>query len=84
MPPHRIGIAVSTFFFMLDLGTGLGPVVLGWLTQHSGYRAMYLVVAAVVIGSAGLYHLLHGRRPQARRGGVRGLEPADAVPARHS
>jgi len=84
VPPHRIGIAVSTFFFMLDLGTGLGPVVLGWLTQHSGYRVMYVVVAVVVLGSAGLYHLLHGRRPQARRGGVRGLEPADAVPAGHA
>ncbi|MFS8479198.1 MAG: MFS transporter [Micromonosporaceae bacterium] len=83
VPPYRIGIAVSTFFFMLDIGTGLGPVFLGWLAQQSGYPAMYLVVAAVVTGSAGLYHLLHGRRPHARRGGARALEPAGAAPAQH-
>ncbi|GAA1648253.1 MFS transporter [Georgenia ruanii] len=65
VPPVRIGVAVSTFYFMLDVGTGLGPIVLGVVVGAAGYREMYLTVAVVVALSAGLYHLAHGRRARA-------------------
>lgn len=62
VPPARIGVAVSTFYFMLDVGTGLGPIVLGAVVGAAGYRDMYLSVAVVVALAAGLYHFVHGRR----------------------
>ncbi|TRW45607.1 MFS transporter [Georgenia yuyongxinii] len=61
VPPSRVGVAVSTYFFMVDVGTGLGPVLLGWLVGATGYRTMYAVSAGLVALAAVLYHLVHGR-----------------------
>ncbi|MFX0595025.1 MFS transporter [Melissospora conviva] len=61
VPMPRMGLAISTHFFMLDLGIGLGPVLLGVLLNQLGYNQMYLVLAGVVVVSTGLYHLVHGR-----------------------
>lgn len=67
--PHNIGLAVSTFYLLLDLGTGLGPVVLGGLVSTWDYRLMYLAVAGLVLATGLHYHLVHGRhRERARRG----------------
>ncbi|MPV36481.1 MFS transporter [Georgenia subflava] len=65
--PHRMGLAVSTYFFMVDIGTGLGPVALGWLVQGTSFRTMYLAMAGVVLLAAGLYHLVHGRSRRGQR-----------------
>lgn len=81
VPAHRIGVAVSTFFFLLDIGTGLGPVLLGWLVQVTDHRTMYLVVGVVVAVSAGLYHVLHGRRRPVPPAVVIDLSAANAKPA---
>jgi MFS family permease len=83
VPMHRIGMAVSTYYFMLDVGAGLGPWLLSWLVQVSDYRTMYLVVAVVVAASAGLDHLLHGRKRQARPAVVVKVIRPDAEPAAH-
>lgn len=68
VPQDEFGVAISTFFLMLDGGVGLGPVVLGLLAERTGYATMFLVLAAVMVASAGLYAAVHGRRPEARRG----------------
>ena len=57
-------MGVSTYFFMVDVGTGLGPVLLGWLVAATSYRTMYAVSAILVALAAVLYHLVHGRRPR--------------------
>lgn len=44
-PPHRRGIASATFFMLFDLGIGLGTIALGWITQMTSYRVMYLICA---------------------------------------
>lgn len=61
-PSHRVGVAVSTYLFMLDVGTGAGPLVLGWVISATGFRAMYLSLAVVIMATAILYHVVHGRR----------------------
>ncbi|MCT1873915.1 MFS transporter [Brevibacterium luteolum] len=62
--PARAALAVSTFFIFLDVGTGLGPVVLGALTPAIGLRGVYLVAAGLMVVALGLYWLFHGRRQQ--------------------
>src|SRR5690625_2825204 len=59
--PHNIGLAVATFYLLLDLGTGLGPLLLGSLVSAWDYRAMYLASAALVVVIAVHYTLVHGR-----------------------
>ncbi|MEB7504879.1 MFS transporter [Arthrobacter koreensis] len=60
-PDHRIGIATSTFFLMLDAGIGLGPFLLGLLIPLTGFSGMYAVLTAVVAAAMVLYHFVHGR-----------------------
>jgi predicted MFS family arabinose efflux permease len=61
-PPHRVGVAVSTYLFMLDVGTGAGPLLLGWVVSATSFRVTYLSLAVVIMTTALLYHLVHGRR----------------------
>lgn len=63
-PDHRIGIATSTFFLVLDAGIGLGPFLLGLLIPLTGFTGMYAVLAGVVVVSMVLYHFVHGRSQQ--------------------
>ena len=60
--PARMGIVTSTFFLCVDAGNGLGSAVLGSLIPPLGYRGMYLVCAAVILGVLLLYYLVHGRK----------------------
>ena len=76
VPMPRIGLAISTHFFMLDLGIGLGPILLGVLLHQLGYDQMYLVLAGVVVVSTALYHLVHGRVDRAKQNAP---VPADAT-----
>lgn len=68
VPQEQFGVAISTFFLMLDAGVGLGPIVLGMLAERAGYSAMFLVLSGVMLLSALLYLAVHGRRPDARHG----------------
>jgi MFS family permease len=61
-PRHRMGLANSTYFALLDIGMGIGPLLVGLLIPITGYRGMYLFVA--IAGGALsllLYYLLHGK-----------------------
>lgn len=66
-PLSRVGRSVSTYFLMLDVGTGLGPVLLGLLVTARGYAAMYGVLAVVILAGVGQYWLVHGRWAARRR-----------------
>lgn len=66
VPASSVGVAMGTYFLLLDLGTGLGPVVLGLLVAAAGIPAMYLACAGLVTSLAGYYALVHGRREVAR------------------
>jgi len=60
-PPHRMGLATSTFFVFADIGVGLSPFLCGLAIPHLGYRGTYVAVAIVAAGSLLLYYGLYGR-----------------------
>lgn len=61
-PHHRMGLANSTYFIALDLGLGLGPLMLGYIVPLSGYRGMYLSLVVVILVGIVVYHFMHGRK----------------------
>ncbi|HEY3276140.1 MAG TPA: MFS transporter [Syntrophorhabdaceae bacterium] len=62
VPPHRLGLATSTYFICLDLGFGVGPYLLGALVPFTGYRGLYMLVALMILATMVLYHFLHGKK----------------------
>lgn len=60
-PLPRVGLATATFFLMLDIGTGIGPIVLGLAIPHLGYQGMYFLLAGIIVVAAALYAAVHGR-----------------------
>lgn len=67
VPRHRVGVAISTHFFMVDLGVGIGPVVLGFALAAIDLGSLYLMLAGLVALSAVLYFLVHSRPERSRR-----------------
>lgn len=65
--PARIGVVTSTFFVMLDVGCGVGPVLLGQVVSGVGFRGMYVSLAGLMVLAIGLYWFLHGRDQGAPR-----------------
>ncbi len=61
-PPRRYGVTTSTFSALTDLGTGLGPSVLGILITAVGYRDMYLSCVGVAFVSLIMYWAIHGMK----------------------
>lgn len=68
--PHRYGVTTSTYAAIVDLGSGLGPSVLGLILSFAGYRQMYLICAMIGVISLVMYWMVEGRRgrtgPKAR------------------
>lgn len=60
-PQHRIGLATSTFYMAMDAGIGVGPIIIGSLLPHLGYRGMYAVMAVLVFATIIIYYFVHGR-----------------------
>ena len=58
--PKRYGVTTSTFAAMVDLGNGVGPMVLGLILPVIGYRDMYVTCAAIGAASLLLYWYVHG------------------------
>jgi MFS family permease len=66
-PPHRMGLATSTFFIFLDAGLGFGPYLLGFIIPLTGYSKLYLILGAVALVSSVLYYFLHGKKEHASK-----------------
>ncbi|MES9739424.1 MFS transporter [Peribacillus frigoritolerans] len=66
-PPHRMGMATSTFFIMLDAGLGFGPYILGFIIPITGYSTLYVILGVLVILTSVLYHFLHGKKERTAR-----------------
>ncbi|MGE6717275.1 MFS transporter [Peribacillus frigoritolerans] len=66
-PPHRMGMATSTFFIMLDAGLGFGPYILGFIIPITGYSTLYVILGVLVILTSVLYYFLHGKKERTAR-----------------
>lgn len=60
-PENRLNLANSTFYALLDVGVGIGPLVLGLVEPLWGYRGLFLAMAALAVVALGAY-LLVGRK----------------------
>ena len=61
-PPDELGRANSTFFMSMDLGSGVGPIVIGAVIPFIGYAGSYFVLAGVAVLAGVVYHVVHGRK----------------------
>lgn len=61
-PAHRMGLATSTFFIMMDFGIGVGPFLLGYMVPDYGYRGLYLAMVPLIIIGVFFYYALHGKK----------------------
>jgi MFS family permease len=61
-PPHRMGLATSTYYIFLDAGLGFGPYFLGFLIPSTGYHNLYLIMGIMVLASTLLYYFMHGSK----------------------
>ncbi|GGE06606.1 hypothetical protein GCM10011571_04680 [Marinithermofilum abyssi] len=48
VPTDRKGVANASFTTATDLGIGLGAIMLGWVSQHGSYQALFMVSAVSV------------------------------------
>jgi MFS family permease len=64
-PPHRMGLATSTFFIFFDAGLGFGPYVLGYFIPITGYSTLYIILGILAIITFIPYFFLHGRKENA-------------------
>lgn len=67
VPPERLGTGISTMFLLMDVGLGVGPVLLGGLVSATGYGTMYALLAGVSVVSALFYVVVHGRKAASGR-----------------
>jgi MFS family permease len=61
-PPHRVSVALSTYFVALDLGIGVGPYVLGCLQTVLSFADLYVVAGTIAVICFVLYYALYGRK----------------------
>lgn len=66
-PSARVGYATATFYLLLDIGTGLGPIALGLIAGAFGFQTMYALLTGLVAFMALIYYAAHGRKRVHRR-----------------
>ena len=65
-PSHRVGLATSTFYICVDVGIGLGPFFLGFLTPIIGFRGMYVALALLLAVSIFIYYVMVGKKDSSK------------------
>jgi MFS family permease len=61
-PPERRGAANATFTTAMDLGIGIGSILLGFIVQQSGYEWMYGISAIFAVLGIVVYYLILYRK----------------------
>jgi MFS family permease len=59
------GAAVGTFRAFMDLGSAVGPMVMGAIVPLTGYRIMFLCLALVCLGNLGYFQFYVRKRGRA-------------------
>lgn len=60
--PHRVSVALSTYFVALDLGIGVGPYFLGSMRSFLSFPQLYVVAAGIAIFCFFFYYAFYGRK----------------------
>jgi MFS family permease len=60
--PDRKGVANASLLTAVDLGIGLGAIMLGWVSQYTSYQVLFAVSAASVAVSLLLFTFIVRRR----------------------
>jgi len=76
-PAAQLGRAHSTFYALMDLGSGIGPMIIGAFIPLVGYSAGYLFLAGLAVITLITYHLLHGRYVKTRRAATAAASEAE-------
>lgn len=61
-PPHRLGLAISTFFVCMDAGMGIGAYIIGLIVEQFGFHTMYIVLAIAIFFLIPAYYLVYGKK----------------------
>jgi MFS family permease len=58
------GSALGTYQAFMDMGLGIGPAITGLILPHTGYRLMFLILAATCLANIGYFQFyLKKRKP---------------------
>lgn len=60
--PEERGAAMGTFSAAMDLGIGLGAIVLGFLLEKTNFQVLYLTAAGIGVGGMLVYGIAVRRR----------------------
>ena len=66
-PDNRLSLANSTFYILLDVGVGVGPLLLGIVQPLWGYRGLFEAMSAVAIVALIAYLLVSRKKGAMRR-----------------
>ena len=66
-PDERLGLANSTFYILLDVGVGLGPLLLGLVQPVLGFRGLFEAMSLVAIVALAAYLFVSRKRGTMRR-----------------
>ena len=61
-PRENVGLATSTYFIILEIGLGFGPILLGLLIPFVGYGGMYLWLIIPILLAGLCYMIFVGKR----------------------
>ncbi len=78
-PPHRVGLATSTFFILTDIGLGIGPFVQGFFVPSIGYSGLYIVLGIIAVICLPLHYFLYGKKASSQKTIVSSVEANSSV-----
>lgn len=58
---ENVGLATSTYFIMLEIGLGFGPLFLGYLVSVLGYGGLYQVLVVSILIAMVIFYFVYGR-----------------------
>lgn len=67
---ERLSLANSTFYICLDVGVGVGPLLLGLLVPALGYANLYVCMAGVGLAALALFALVNRHMSTSKRSGA--------------
>ncbi|MEA5019050.1 MAG: MFS transporter [Gordonibacter sp.] len=66
-PDDRLSLANSTFYIMLDIGVGIGPLLLGIIQPLWGYRGLFQAMSFVALVALIVYLLVSRKKGKIRQ-----------------